>query len=203
MSYQVSTNTSLNLNDGMYLSIKFPHTHTLENKISPKTDFELISQDECELNDFISVAEKIRIFLCFAINEMIPFDSTSAISNHRQAPTGKRLLIDIYDSRCLYFDEPKINRGMLFRFEKIQSNAELIVNKWIEVYEDIRPALDLYLTAQKQQYLSQAFLTLMQGLEAYHKGVLKFVQFVSNSCSVIKGLVNIRRVSIFRDCRRK
>ena len=33
--------------------------------------------------------------------------------------------------------------------------------------------------------------------------VLKFVQFVSNSCSVIKGLVNIRRVSIFRDCRRK
>ena len=49
-----------------------------------------------------------------------------------------------------YFqDEQKINGDMLFKFEKVQSNAELIINKWIEVCEDIRPALDLYLTAQK------------------------------------------------------
>ena len=60
---------------------------------------------------------------------------------------------------------------MLFKFEKIQTDAELIINKWIEAYEDIWSSLDLYLTAQKQQYLTQTFLTLMQGLEAYHKGV--------------------------------
>ncbi len=165
MSYQVPTNISLRLNNDMWLSIKFPRTHILADRISSKTCFELISSNARELNEFISVAEKIRAFLCFAINEMIPFDSTSAALDNRH-------MIDIYDSRCFYRqDDPKINRGMLFKFDKIQTDAELIINKWIEVCEDIRPALDLYLTAQEQQYLHQIFLTLMQGLEAYHKGV--------------------------------
>ena len=172
MSYQVPKNKPLNLNNGMQLFIKFPHTHTLENRISHKTYFTLSSPNALELDEFISVAEKIRAFLCFAINEMIPFDSISvALSNH-QAHTGKPPLIDIYDSRYLYFqDEPKINRGMLFKFEKIQSNPELIINRWIEVCEDTSPALDLYFTAQKQQYLTQKFLNLAQSLEAYHIGI--------------------------------
>ena len=173
LSYQVPKDASLNLNNGMQLLITFPHTYSsIENKITQKTYFRLFSRNTSELNEFISIAEKIRAFLCFAINEMIPFDSTSVALNDLQAYTGKPPLIDIYDSRCLYFqDEPKINGDMLFKFEKIQSNPELIVNKWIEVCEDIRPALDLYLTAQKQQYLTQKFLNLAQSLEAYHKGV--------------------------------
>ena len=170
---QVPTNISLNLNNGMQLFITFPHTcSSIQNRISHKTYFTLFSPNALELDEFISVAEKIRAFLCFAINEMIPFDSISVALNNHQAHTGNPPLIDIYDSRYLYFqDEPKINGDMLFKFEKIQSNPGLIVNKWIEVCEDIKPALDLYLTAQKQQYLTQTFLTLMQGLEAYHKGV--------------------------------
>ena len=173
MSYQVPTNTPLNLNNGMQLFITFPHTcSSIENRISHKTYFTLSSPNALELDEFISVAGKIRSFLCFAINEMIPFDSISAASDNLQVHMGKPLLIDIYDSRCFYLqDEPKINRGMLFKFEKIQTDAELIINKWIEAYEDIWSSLDLYLTAQKQQYLTQKFLNLMQGLEAYHKGV--------------------------------
>ena len=173
MSYQVPTNTPLNLNNGMQLFITFPHTcSSIENRISHKTYFTLSSPNALELDEFISVAGKIRSFLCFAINEMIPFDSISAASDNLQAHMGKPLLIDIYDSRYLYFqDEPKINRGMLFKFEKIQSNPGLIINKWIEACEDTSPALDLYLTAQEQQYLTTKFLTLMQGVEAYHKGV--------------------------------
>ena len=173
LSYQVPKDASLNLNNGMQLLITFPHTYSsIENKITQKTYFRLFSRNAHELNEFISIAEKIRAFLCFAINEIIPFDRTSVALNNHQAHTGKPPLIDIYDSRCLYFqDEPKINKDMLFKFEKIQSNPELIVNKWIEVCEDIRPALDLYLTAQKQQYLTQKFLNLAQSLEAYHKGV--------------------------------
>ena len=173
MSYQVPTNTPLNLNNGMQLFITFPHTcSSIENRISHKTYFTLSSPNALELDEFISVAGKIRSFLCFAINEMIPFDSISAASDNLQAHMGKPLLIDIYDSRYLYFqNEPKINRGMLFKFEKIQTDVELRINKWIEICEDIRPALDLYLTAQKQQYLTQKFLNLAQSLEAYHKGV--------------------------------
>ena len=173
LSYQVPKDVSIKLNNGMQLLITFPHTYSsIEKRISRKTYFRLFSPNAHELNEFISVAEKIRTFLCFAINEMIPFDSTSAALSTHQAYTGNPPLIDIYDSRCFYFqDEQKINGDMLFKFEKVQSNAELIINKWIEVCEDIRPALDLYLTAQKQQYSTQIFLNLAQSLEAYHKGV--------------------------------
>lgn len=173
MSYQVPNDLSLKLSNDMQLSIHFPHTYSsMENGITQKTYFRLFSRNERELNEFISVAEKIRAFLCFAINEVIPFDSTSVALSNLQAHTGNPPLVDIYDSKCLYFqDEPKINGDMLFKFEKIQSHPELIVNKWIEVCEDIRPALNLCLTAQKQQYLTQTFLNLTQGLEAYHKGV--------------------------------
>ena len=173
MSYQVPKDISFKLTNDMWLLIKFPHTYSsMENRITQTTHFRLFSQNACKLDEFISVADKIRIFLCFAINEMIPFDRTSVALNNHQAHTGKPSLIDIYDSGCPYFqDELKIDRGMLFKFEKIQSNPELIINKWIEVCEDIRPALNLYLTAQKQQYLTQKFLNLAQSLEAYHKGV--------------------------------
>lgn len=173
LSYQVPKDVSIKLNNGMQLSIQFPYAYAfMENGITQKTDFRLFSQNAHELNEFISVAGKIRSFLCFAINEVISFDSTSAASDNLQAHTGKPLLIDIYDSRCFYLqNEPKINKGMLFKFEKMQSDAGLIINKWLEVCDDIRPALDLYLTAQKQQYLTQKFLNLAQSLEAYHKDV--------------------------------
>ena len=49
MSYQVPTNIPLNLNNGMQLFIKFPHTHTLENRISPKTYFELLGVTQLAL----------------------------------------------------------------------------------------------------------------------------------------------------------
>ena len=171
MSYQVSTNTPLNLNNGMQLFITFPHTcSSIENRISHKTYFTLSSPNALELDEFISVAGKIRSFLCFAINEMILFDSISAASDNLQAHMGKPLLIDIYDSRYLYFeDEPKINRSVLFKLEKIRRDTERILNKWIEACEDISPALDLYFTGQKQQYPITKFLTLVQGLEVYHQ----------------------------------
>ena len=173
MSYQVPAIDPLKLNNDIQLSITFPYSYaSIENRMGETAYFRLFSQNARELDEFISVAKKIRAFLCFAINEMIPLDSTSASLNNHQAYTGRPPLIDIYDSRYLYLqDEPKINRGMLFKFEKIQSDAERIVNKWMEVCEDIMPALDLYLTAQKQQYLTQKFLNLAQSLETYHKGV--------------------------------
>ena len=192
MSYQVPTNIPLNLNNGMQLFIKFPHTHTLENRISPKTYFELFSKNACELDEFISVAEKIRTFLCFAINEIIPFASTSAALNDGPVHMRNLPLIDIYDSRCLYFEDgPKINRGMLFKFENIQSNVQLIINKWIEICEDINPALDSYFTAQKLQYLTATFLTLVQGLEVYHRRTSDEKQMDESEFEeLVKNLIN-------------
>ena len=77
-----------------------------------------------------------------------------------------------YPSRPYSTDEPKIwQHDMLFGFGKIQNDAEEKINKWIKAYEPIDPAFDLYFSAKRgeQQYLDEKFLTLIRGLEAYHK----------------------------------
>ena len=58
---------------------------------------------------------------------------------------------------------------MLFGFEKIQNDAEGVINKWIEAYEQRASAFDLYFLAKmgRQTYLEERFLALAQGLEAY------------------------------------
>ena len=68
-------------------------------------------------------------------------------------------------------DEPETNRGKLFEFKEIQDDAERIINNWIEAYEKITPAFNLYFLAKMgmQTYLEERFMALAQGLEAYHR----------------------------------
>ena len=51
-----------------------------EARISQKTYLELVSENERELDDFISVVHKITNFLCFAIDQTVSLDSMEATS---------------------------------------------------------------------------------------------------------------------------
>ena len=46
-----------------------------------------------------------------------------------------------------------------------------IINNWIEAYEQIAPTFNLYFLAKMgmQTYLTERFMALVQGLEAYHR----------------------------------
>ena len=105
-------------------------------KISQKTHFKLVSTDARELSDFISVIHKITTFLCFAIDQTVVLDSMKATSDNLRQDIGegktRTIPINIYyPSRPYSKDEPKIHQHhMLFRFGKIQNDAEKRVNKW-------------------------------------------------------------------------
>ena len=60
---------------------------------------------------------------------------------------------------------------MLFRFSDIQDGAEKMINKWIDSYEQYEHVFNLYFQAQLRPQLSLEvqFLSLAQGLEAYHR----------------------------------
>jgi len=60
---------------------------------------------------------------------------------------------------------------MLFNFGAIKTNADIIVNNWLNAYEIISPALNLYFSTKTgaQKYLDGKFLALAQGLETYHR----------------------------------
>ena len=69
-------------------------------------------------------------------------------------------------------DEPEINAlDMLFRFTEVQGQFESIINKWIENYEQISPALDLFFLTKTGTLPTWniQFLTLVQSLEAFHR----------------------------------
>ena len=148
-----------------------------EYRVSQKTYFKLISQETRELDDFISVVDKITNFLCFATDQTVSLDSMSTTLNNPHQDIGKdktgTIPINIYYQSWPYSkDEPKIYwYSMLFGFKQIQNSAEKIINNWIETYEQIAPSFNLYFLAKMgmQTYLEERFMALVQGLEAYHR----------------------------------
>ena len=182
ISYEPPENVSFNLTNGMQLTIIFDVRHTSsliprEERIVQKTYFKLVSQEAHELDQFISVARKITEFLCFAINETVCLDNMWATSDDLREDIGggetSPIRINIYYPSWPYSkDEPKIAwYDMLFKFKEIQNDAERIINNWIDAYEQIAPAFNLYFLAKMgaQTYLEERFSTLVQGLEAYHR----------------------------------
>lgn len=181
IKYLCPQNISLNLNNGMTLLIKFCWTppnypNITEAKITQKTYFELISEEECSPDDFISTAHKITTFLSFAIDQIVCIDKISATSSSKYEKFNDQThfipISLIYRSQPFTKSEPKIywNR-MLFTYPEISENAESIINKWLDAYDEIDTALNLYFSTQTKahKYLESNFLALAQALETYHR----------------------------------
>ncbi len=184
ISCKYPENIPFDLNNGMQLEITFDmgNTESLQGPwelgVRQKAYFKLISDDAQELEAFLSIAHKIVDLLCFTINQTVFLDSMSATSNGLNHTIGegvtKPAKIDIYHPSVFYYsrNESKIDRNqMLFRFSDIQDGAEKMINKWIDSYEQYEHVFNLYFQAQlrPQPSLEVIFLSLAQGLEAYHR----------------------------------
>ena len=181
ISYDKPANISFNLQNGMQLLITFASTFPgfpilKSAKVTQKTYFTLISPDPSEFDTFISIAQMITAFLCFVMNEIVCLESMSATSDsHRQKiadGTTVSLPVRVYCPSWPYAkDEPEIDDfDMLFKYKDRQTRVESIINKWIENYEQIAPALDLYFLTKTGTLptLNMQFLALAQALEAFH-----------------------------------
>ena len=181
ISYQPPVDVPFNLDNGMQLLITFgwmaPTGYPIkEAGISQKAYLELVSQEALELDNFISVVRKITYFLCFAMNQMVSLDGMEATSDNLRRNIGEGrtspIPIKIYYPSWPYSkDEPDTNESQLFEFKEIQNDAGSIINNWIEAYEQITPTFNLYFLAKMgmQTYLTERFMALVQGLEAYHR----------------------------------
>lgn len=182
ITYSPPEGVSLNLNNGMKLLVTFSWTlpgfpNTTEAKITQKTYFKLVSKQERPLRDFISTAYKVTTLLCFAIDKIVCIERVSATSDaiRQDIGNGESRPVPIslyYSSRPYSKDEPTIDsHRMLFRYGQIKGDAERIINNWIDAYDEIDPALNLYFSTKTgaQKYLDGKFLALAQGLETYHR----------------------------------
>lgn len=182
ITYSPPEEVTLSLNNGMKLQITFSCTlpgfpNTTEAKITQKTYFKLLSDKERPLSDFISAAYVTTTLLCFAIDKTVCIDSVSATVDTlvQDFVNGKTYPVQLtlyYASLPYSKSTPKIDRHrMLFRFVQIREDAERIVNNWLDAYENIDPALNLYFSTKTgaHKYIDGKFLALVQGLETYHR----------------------------------
>ena len=199
ISYDKPADISLNLQNGMQLLITFASTfpgfpNLKSAEVSQKTYFRLISQKACELDEFTSVAQKIMAFLCFVMNEIVCLDSMSATSDNLRQNIGDGrtapIPVKIYCPSWPYAkDEPEINElDMLFKYEDRQNRVESIINRWIDNYEQITPALDLYFLTKARTLptMDLQFLTLVQALEAFHRRTSDEKHMDADECKEIR-----------------
>ena len=197
--YNRPEDISLNLNDDMQLLITYHWTppgspSTKRAEVSQKTFFKLISKDPYEVGAFISIAEKIAAFLCFVMNEIVCLDSMRATSDNLRQDNGDGrtalIPVEIYSSSWPHAkNEPAINElDMLFKYEDIQTRAESVINKWLDNYEQIAPALDLYFLTKAETLPTWniLFLTLAQALEAFHRKTSDEKHMDADECKEIR-----------------
>ena len=187
ISFQHPEPVSFNLSNGMELSITFKLERSgsmspREDRVAQRTYFELVSQKARELDEFTAVVEKIIAFLCFAMGDIVCFDSMEVTAeNPPPLPPFREdlgydkiglLPINIFYSSQFYSKgKRQSGSNSLFRFDQIKNNAERIICNWVDTYEQVTPTLHFYFWTLMQAYPCSEvkFLTLVQGLEAYHR----------------------------------
>ena len=139
VAYKPIQSILFNLVNGMQLKIicRVGHNSSLsprEEKITRETFFKLASKNSQELNEFLSVAQKLTDLLRFATNETVSLDSMAATSDNFVPDIGEDettpIPINIYSRGGIYPENvPHIDRfHMLFGFSDIQNDAEGMIN---------------------------------------------------------------------------
>lgn len=184
ISYEHPEEIQVTLDNGMTLKICF--TYSLpgfpiqkEAKITQRIYLRLASTELIDLNEFITISFKITNFICFAVGEIVTIKDVSATSSKILREIGNNDTyspsIKIYYQSIPYSEkEPKVDwHDMLFNYGTIENNFQHIINKWINTYDLLSPAFNLYFStkAGAQKYLDGKFLALAQGLETYHRRI--------------------------------
>lgn len=180
--YEPPENITYSLDNDMQLEICFDYTfpgtpYIIEAKITQRTYFKLKSETLRPLSDFIEIAHKLTNLMCFAIDATVTLKNVSATSVEiqKEISEGKFYPVPVYIYyRSITYSENIPNKSwhqMLFSYDVIKANAEDVFNKWINAYEILSPALNLYFSTKTgaQKYLEGEFLALAQGLETYHR----------------------------------
>lgn len=193
LSYNQPEHIEINLENGMQLFIMSTFTcpgrfsinkdYTLSQKVEefnicPVTSFTLSAPDGRAFQEFKPVVKEITAFLCFAANRFVCINSMSAeaVNPHRDIIDGATRMAPnkiYYESWPHSKDEPESPRPKSIEFSVLKDHGEKIIKKWRAIFEQIEPALNLYLLALTGAHpTSQGrFLALAQALEACHRRI--------------------------------
>ena len=199
ISYKRPSNIVIELTNGMHMHIIFDHYYRINSivrkaEVTQKIYFKLDSEENRELDEFVSVGNMIAGFLCFVMNKIVSIDNMSTTSESLQQDFGdgrtSPITVGVYNPTWPYAkNEPDINEfDMLFKFTDYEQRFESMINLWIENYDEISPALDLFFLTKTGTLpnVDIHFLTLAQSLEAFHRRTSKEKHMVEDEFQAIR-----------------
>ncbi|HOW53627.1 MAG TPA: hypothetical protein PLR60_03145 [Syntrophorhabdaceae bacterium] len=147
-----------------------------EAKISQRALVKLVSKKLLALEDFTRLAFRLNNFFCFAMDETVTFTSFIGTSDELKQKLGDREfevpIKIIYPSLPFSKTVPDVQwHKMVFRYGQIGNKLGKILSKWLDAYERIEPAFNLYFasTSGAHRYLESKFLSLAQAIETFHR----------------------------------
>lgn len=129
------------------------------------------------LDVFLKLMHKLTAFVGFAVDTTILVKDISLTTDGLVQGLGNGRVIPIPIK--LYFQSSlRSSRStdvsvhhMLFHFDDIRGNAEVVFKRWIQLFDTIEPAIGLYFSSVSgaHQFLESRFLSLAQAFETLHR----------------------------------
>lgn len=149
-----------------------------EARVSQKAYISLTSQTERPLDDFLSLAHKMRDFFSFVLSEITYIDSLTGYSDkiiQHGGRTSKREPIRIHFRSLPRVDvlSKDAPYEMLFIFADVAEGIESVFVKWIEAYNSHGSIFGRYffLSLDNTTDLERRFCFLVEGMAAIHKKI--------------------------------
>ena len=178
--YRIPEEIRLNLPDGVSLNFVFQSVAT-GNLVSPieaavkQTVSAVLKPNEPQpIGFYSSLAVKFCRFLSLALDQNICIQTmTGNVDVGTSDGTKRRESISIYGQFAPWTEKKSIIRrhDALFLNPNAAERLGEMINKWFEVYDSLKPALDLYFASRTQAslFLDTKILLLVQALETLHR----------------------------------
>lgn len=137
--------------------------------------FLVISKGEkCGFYDLIKIIYQIKSFFTLAIQKRVSILKLSGQTEKAVYTTDsaeKRYKeVKIYHYGIEKSSEAVKIDDILFSYKDIESRFSKIIGKWLELYEEIEPVLNIHsVLMERKTYIEHAFLDITQALETFHR----------------------------------
>ena len=181
INYRVPDDVVVRLNDESELRFTYNltapnpfHNRVFEAHVKQDAMAVLISRDPEPLDHFASLAFRLCNFICLAMDQTVRLRSmTGACYEQPDGGPERKREVKIYGALDPGRERlrPLRRQEALFLYPRVATQLEGMVNLWLQNYEALEPAFNLYFlsTTQANQFLETKVLFLAQALETLHR----------------------------------
>jgi hypothetical protein len=147
-----------------------------EASIKQRTYITIEPLQEKSFDEYLHIIYRIQEFLSLGATEPVYPLAIERITEANKKETEDKVdypPVEVYYKVSDISKVPKtlIPYNMLFTFKDISDRFEVILKRWFEKADSLKPVYDLYFAVlyNPRIYLEHRFLSLIQAIEAYHR----------------------------------